>query len=198
MPTLSDLIGRAVWNVPVQMGPILWSLPLVASFREAGGLGICKKPPSLENTVKGVGRAAWGGGGLLSKMVLVTHHFETNREGKSFETEVKSEPPEQVARDLISKQCSLPPLIPWPGSTPSSQQCLPLPLGDSTEQWSDFLAWRAWRRKPSCCGWMLLASVNHPHDQQRLSQWPGNHLAFGRKQQQTNKKHQQKKTLPLG
>lgn len=70
MPTLSDLIGWAVWDVPVQVGPILWSLSLVASFREAGGLGICKKPLSLENTVKDFGRAAWGWG-LSGKMVPV-------------------------------------------------------------------------------------------------------------------------------
>lgn len=30
------------------------------------------------------------------------------------------------------------------------------------------------------CGWMHLASVNHPHYQQTLSQWPGKHPALGK------------------
>lgn len=52
-------------------------------------------------------------------------------------------------------------------------------LRQSQQQWCDFLESRSWRRKPSSCGWMHLASANHPHHQQTLSQWPGNHPALG-------------------
>lgn len=141
----------------------------------------CKSPHStLERKLlsSDLGRATWDKGFLARWRQQRVGPWPTEK--KAMVSKSEFEDSVQVVRGLIVQEFFSAPF----GSLATSHSQVPAALCpvscQSREQWYDFLESRSWRRKPNSCGWMHLASVNHPHYQQTPSQWPGTHPALGK------------------